>query len=99
VADAGAWHYAFIYDCVARAYPELLEQSRFLGELDARAQLVEAYFQSVGAAQMRDVSRLFQWGASELERAVERLVTKGLLKRGLEIEGTRGEWITLEALG
>ena len=98
VADAGAWHYAFIYDIVARANPELLENSRFLGEFDARQNLVKAYFNSVGAAQMRNLSLLFQWGASDLERALERLVKSGFLLRGLQHPSTRGEWLALPDL-
>ena len=98
VADAGAWHYAFIYDIVARAYPQVVEAARFVGEREARQQLVSAYLQSVGAAQMRDLSRLFQWGAPELERTVERLVAAGTIQRGLQLDDWRGEWMALKSL-
>ncbi len=98
VADAGAWHYAFIYDIVARAYPDLLENSRFIGELDARQNLVKTYFNSVGAAQLRDLSLLFQWGTTDLERTIDRLMQSGLLQRGLQLHDSRGEWIALAAL-
>ena len=98
VADAGAWHYAFNYDIVARAYPELLEQSRFLGELDARQQLVSAYLRSVGAAQLRDLSLLFQWNPSDLDRSLQSLVSSGQLHRGLTLPDTRGEWLALPSL-
>ena len=98
VADAGAWHYAFIYDIVARARPELPEQARFLGELDARQMLVAAYFHSVGAAQMRDLSLLFQWSATDLERTIDRLVKQGLIQRGLQLADARGEWLALTEL-
>ena len=98
VADAGAWHYAFIYDIVARAYPDIMENSRFLGELDARQNLVKAYFNSVGAAQLRDLSLLFQWGASDLERTLERLVRSGFIQRGLQHPSFRGEWLALPSL-
>lgn len=98
VADAGAWHYAFFYDIVARAYPDLLENSRFLGEFDARQNLVKAYLNSVGVAQLRDLSLLFQWNASDLERTLERLVKSGLLQRGLQHPSSRGEWLALSTL-
>jgi len=97
VADAGAWHYAFIYDIVARAYPDLLENSRFIGEFDARQNMVRAYFNSVGAAQLRDLSLLFQWGASDLERTLERLVKSDFLQRGLQHPSARGEWLALSS--
>ena len=98
VADAGAWHYAFNYDIVARAFPELLEQSRFLGELDARQQLVSAYLSSVGAAQLRDLSLLFQWSPSDLDRTLNRLVSSGQLHRGITLPETHGEWLVLPSL-
>lgn len=98
VADAGAWHYAFIYDIVARAYPDLLEDSRFIGEFTARDTLVAAYFRSVGAAQLRDLSLLFQWPVTDLERSVERLVKSGTLQRGLQHPSLRGEWFALSTL-
>jgi len=99
VADAGAWHYAFIYDTVGRAYPDLLEDSRFIGEFTARDNLVAAYFHSVGAAQLRDLNLLFQWSTTDLERSVERLVKTGTLQRGLQHPTIRNEWFALTTLG
>lgn len=96
VTQAGSWHYAFAYDIVARYYPEIPEQARFIGELDARRKLVELYFRSVGAAQLRDVNLLFGWKSEESGAAVEHLAESGVLRRGAEIEGQRGEWIVLK---
>ena len=61
VVDAGSWHYSFAYDVVARYEPGLLENARYLGELDARQKIIELYFRSVGAAQMHDLVKLFGW--------------------------------------
>lgn len=96
VTQAGSWHYAFAYDIVARYYPEIPEQARFIGELDARRKLVELYFRSVGAAQLRDVNLLFGWKPEESGAVVEHLAESGVLRRGAEIEGQRGEWIVLK---
>ena len=97
-ADAGAWHYAFIYNIVARAYPDLLEKSRFIGELDARQKLAESYLRSVGAAQMRDLTLLFRWDQNSLNHIVDRLVQSGLIQRGLRLNNSPGEWIALKQL-
>src|SRR5512134_3108402 len=61
VAEAGAWKYSFIYEIVPRHFPDLPEQARRIGEREARAKLVELYFESVSAAQERDVNKLFGW--------------------------------------
>jgi uncharacterized protein YcaQ len=77
IAEAGAWKYAFRYDITARHMPELAEQARQIGEAEARQKLVGLYFASVGAAQIRDVTRLFGWPPELVKRTVERLVKKG----------------------
>jgi hypothetical protein len=98
VAEAGAWNYAFIYEIVARHYPDLPEQARFIGERQAREKLSELYFRSVGAAQIGDLAKLFRWRRAQAERAVDSLSEAGLLRRGLETQGQEGEWIALEDL-
>jgi hypothetical protein len=98
VTQAGAWHYAFAYDIVARHYPEIPEQARFIGELDARRKLVELYFRSVGAAQLRDVVMLFGWRPGDAEAAIQYWAKSGALRPGQAIESQPGEWIVLREL-
>ena len=95
VTEAGAWHYAFSYDVVARHYPELLEQARYIGELDACRKLTELYFRSVGAAQLRDLTRLFGWKPDQARKTLEYWQQKGLLQGGLSLEKHPGEWFAL----
>ena len=98
VAQAGAWNYAFIYDITARYWPDLPEQARHIGEAEARTKLLELYFRSVGAAQMREVNKLFRWGSSLSERAVKRLVEKGFLQDKVTRKDKDGEWLVLAEL-
>ena len=95
VAEAGAWRYAFIYDCVHRHYPDLPDRARPIGIGEAQRKLTELYFRSLGAAQLRDVAKVFQWPARDIEKAVEALVASGVLVAGLRVEGQKGEWIAL----
>src|SRR3990172_8783030 len=76
VAKAGAWKYAFIYEIVSRHYPDLAEKARFISESDARRRLVELYFASVGAAQERDVNKLFGWQKELTARTISGLIEK-----------------------
>ena len=92
VAQAGAWNYAFVYDLVHRVYPDLPEQARFIGELDARQKLAELYLSSVGAAQLRDLTKLFGWRPAEAEGVVEHLLRAGSARRG-EVENQPGAWL------
>jgi hypothetical protein len=95
VAQAGAWNYAFIYEIAARYYPDLPERARHIGEAEARAKLLELYFQSVGAVQMRVVNKMFQWGSELTARAVRRLVEQEMIVEGVTRSDNKGEWLAL----
>ena len=95
VTQAGAWHYSFAYDVVHRVYPDLIEQARFIGELDARQKLVELYFHSVGASQVREVVKLFGWQPADVQQAVDRLEKIRVVQSGVEIEKKGRDWIVL----
>jgi len=94
VAEVGAWKYSFIYEIVTRQYPELQEKARFIGEGEARTKLVELYFKSVGAAQERDVNKLFRWQKELTARAISGLVEKRKLVE-TEYPKQKGEWFAL----
>ena len=87
VSQAGGWRYAFIYDLTPRHHPEIVEQARFIQESGAREKLVERYFQSVGAAQIRDVMKLFSWRKTLAEATVESLVQSGVLRHPVDYPG------------
>jgi len=97
VSEAGAWKYSFIYEIVPRHYPELPEKSRFINEAEARRKLAELYFESVGAAQERDVNKLFGWPKELTARTITALVGKRKL---IEAEHPKenGEWFVLPGL-
>ncbi len=98
VVDAGSWHYAFAYDIVAHYEPSLLEQARFIGELDARLKLLELYFLSVGAAQYRDLTRLFSWKPADLDQSISSLENTGKICTHQSLQNHPGEWVVLDEL-
>lgn len=98
IAEAGAWRYSFIYEIVTRHYPELPGQARAIGEAEARRKLAELYIQSVGAAQLRDVTKLFGWSNQIAGRALAHLVEDGVLAEGLTRKDKSGEWFALYEL-
>jgi len=97
VSEAGAWKYSFIYEIVSRHYPDLAEKARFISESDARRRLVERYFDSVGAAQERDVKKLFAWQKELTARTIAGLVEKQKLVES-EHPKQKGEWLVLPEL-
>lgn len=98
VAKAGAWNYSFIYEITARYYPDLPEQARHIGEAEARTKLLELYFQSVGAAQMRDVNKMFRWGTDLTARTVRRLVEAGKIVERATRSDQLGDWLALQTV-
>ncbi len=98
VTDAGAWHYAFAYDVVARHFPELVEKARFIGEAQARQRLLQTLLCSLGALQLRDLTRLFGWSAEQARQAVESQLKSGALRGPFTMETTTGEWYATPGL-
>jgi hypothetical protein len=98
VAQAGAWKYAFIYDLVTHHYPQLPEQARPIARRAAQRQLTELYFRSVGAAQAREVSKLFGWKPEEVEKTLAELTEAGLLTRAMTVAGQTGEWLAISEI-
>jgi hypothetical protein len=95
IAQAGAWKYAFIYDLVHRHYPDLAEEAHAIRQADARRRLAELYLLSVGAAQARDLIRLFAWTPTEAEHALDALERTGVISRRLSVAEQSGEWDAL----
>jgi len=98
VAEAGAWKYSFIYEIVTRHYPDLPEQARVIGEAEARAKLAELYFRSVGAAQTRDLTKLFGWSAEITARTLMRLIKNELIVGEVTRKDLNGSWYALKEL-
>jgi hypothetical protein len=94
IAEAGAWKYAFRYDLPTRHMPELAERARTIGEAEARQKLTGLFLASVGAAQIRDVSRLFGWQPELVKRTLDKLVQKGELVEASHPQKA-GAWLTL----
>ncbi len=97
VAQAGAWKYSHIYEITTRHFPELSEQARKITESQARGKLLELYFNMVGAAQLRDVTKLFGWSNEIANRAINKLVEQNLLARTIHPKQA-GEWLALATL-
>ncbi|MBI5933691.1 MAG: winged helix DNA-binding domain-containing protein [Chloroflexi bacterium] len=97
VAEAGAWRYSHIYELTARHFPDLPERARSISESAARAKLLELYFASVGAAQLRDVIKLFGWKKEIAERAVNKLVETGEIKKASHPKH-EGEWLAVRGV-
>lgn len=98
VSNAGGWRYAFIYELVHRYYPDLLERARTISENLARQEIVHRYFASVGAAQFRTLSRLFQWPPSATQKALAHWIEERVLSGGWQHPTIPGEWFAISGI-
>jgi hypothetical protein len=94
-AEAGAWHYAFVYDLVHRHYPQLVEDAGNISEVQARQHLLRQFFVALGASAQSDAAKMFRWTPAALQRTIHGLVDGGFLAP-IEMENSRGSafaWI------
>jgi hypothetical protein len=97
-AEAGAWHYAYVFDVVHRAFPEVIEQAYPIKRSQARQRILTAYFRSVGAAQLRDVQILFHWPKTDTARTLDHLITDNIIQSNYQLETQLGDWFVLSDL-
>ncbi len=101
VTQEGAWDYAFIYDIVARHYPDLPERARPIARADARQTLIRHYVDNSVAVSRQQVAQLFhvlKWTPRELDRALAALEEAGAI-REMTIGGMAGpQWVSVKAL-
>lgn len=76
IAAAGHWNYAFIFDILPRYLTEVDGAARAIGTKDARAKLLKLYLQSVGAASMAQMRKVFGWRPVEFDHTIAMLVSK-----------------------
>ncbi len=98
VSDAGTWHYAHVYEIVARHLPDLVEKARFIQEPAARKKLAGQYFASVGVARLNDVTRLFGWTSENVEKTVKQLEQEEIIHGGFSLPAFGGNLFILNQL-
>lgn len=88
ISEAGAWHYAFIYDLVHRHFPNLVDQAGQISEPQARQMLLKQFFVNLGASTQADAAKLFRWQPLALQQTLKHLVDSGDLTP-VEIENSQ----------
>ncbi|MEJ5202448.1 MAG: crosslink repair DNA glycosylase YcaQ family protein [Anaerolineales bacterium] len=92
VAPVGAWRYAFVYDIVARHFPELVEKARPISEKEARLHLAQCYFEALGASTLTEFKKMFKWQETDCQRVIQTLINEGFI---VEVKQTGKEANTL----
>jgi hypothetical protein len=98
ISDANRWGYAYVYDLFLRRFPEVPELARQISTDQAMERLLTQYLGNVVAQPEALAQRLFGWETWEWERLMERLSERGLIRRGVQVEGIRGACLASAAL-
>lgn len=98
IAKAGTWNYAFAYDAVHRQFPDLLEKARLISESEARVNILNGYFHSVGASELSTIRRLFQWPERLAERTLQSMLASETLINQVKFKDKEGDWWMLSNL-
>ncbi len=98
IADAGPWHYAFIYDLTSRQYPEIIEKARWISPQIARQEIMVNYFKSMGYSNMDWIQKLFQWNPLDISKTIDKLIENQFLQKQTFPE-LPGGWIVLSEIG
>lgn len=93
IAEVGSWRYAFVYDLTHRYFPDLLEQSRFITENEARTNLLKCYLSSVGVGTVKDIQTLFGWSADQVLKTVNHLKDQNLAVDDVFLENSSSSLI------
>lgn len=87
ISDANRWGYAYVYDLFLRRFPNIPERARKISSDQAMATLLLRHLHNVVVETERALRRLFRWEDWEWERLMRRLTERGLIRRGLRVEG------------
>lgn len=99
IAAVGRWHYAMVFDIVARHYPQVVTQAGAIAEPQARSYLLQNYLKSVGAARYSHLSRLFRWEKPALQRTVDALAAAGeIVVQCTSADSPDADWVSIPGL-
>jgi hypothetical protein len=98
VSDAGAWHYAFIYQVLPHQFPDLIDRAHEITEAQARQKILSLYLESVGAVPFAEIRKVFAnqphaWPVSTIERDLNKMAERGEVYLAAECEGAKEPYI------
>ena len=87
IAEAGAWHYAFIYELLPRWLPDVPEHAHSIGRGQARQAILDQYLCNVIATTAQSAARVFGWSLADTHQAAEALAKEGRLSLDVKVSG------------
>jgi len=84
ISRAGAWNYAYTYDITARHLPELIDQTRFIDDEQAKRTIITQYVKTMGYCDLSSIRKMFNWDEKTITKNInclelEKVITKTLI--------------------
>ncbi len=98
VSTNGAWHYSFVYDLFHRHFNDAMQRSRTISEATAIIHILQKYFLSVGAGNLRDISKIFRWNVNRIKPVLDQLIVNGFIIDHVVINGEKSEQFALQQI-
>lgn len=99
ISHAGAWNYAYTYDITARHLPELIDQTRFIDDEQAKRAIILMYVKTMGYCDLASVRKIFRWDEKTITKSINRLELEKVIIKTLINPGDKNEsWVIPELL-
>jgi len=91
--------FTFLWELVCKRFEAEVEKARSISRGKAQEEILAKYFQSRLVSNPLSIQRLFGWERGEIDRALGELTDTGTLLPDFNIEGERGKYYALFAIG
>ncbi len=99
ISESGAWHYSFVYEIVARHYPEIPIRAHEISISQAKEKLIMTYLASCGITRLSYIKSLFRWQPQSTKNMLQKLENERQLTADFTVEHhPAGDWIGLPSV-
>lgn len=96
ISESGAWHYSFVYEIVARHYPEITEKARAITVRQAMEKLLTSYISSCGICRIPNIQKLFRWQRKSINPLLNSLINNHIIIDSITMKNQiTKDWIAL----
>jgi len=97
ISRAGAWNYAYTYDITARHLPDLVDQTRFIDDDQAKKAILTTHIKTMGCCDKSSIRKMFSWDDQSTAKLLNHLeVDRVIQKASLNPEDKKEIWVLPE---
>ncbi len=94
ISKSGAWHYSFVYEIVARHYPEIPALARTINSQQALEKLIYTYLQSCGICTKANIQKLFRGQHKYISTILNTMISQKII-HNYKVADQTTDWVAL----